>query len=243
MAVSRTAALVLVTASLALLGARDTEAGPRRARTPRTRSVRMTSAENTSAPRAQGRLTFTTRRGMTYVRGAFTRLTPETTHTVRWGESGAAGPQFVTDRRGRAKIRVTALSEDSGADEHHFSLVDESGDEVLAHDDAHHGETGMHDDGHMDGVDHNAHHDDPAHHDDATMHDDGHMDGADHDAHHGGDAAGASDTSGTSGDDHASHHDGTSTGGGMHGGGSSGAGSMHGSGTSGSMHGGGMMKR
>lgn len=213
MMTSRTTGALLLTAALVLLGATASDAAPR---VRKSRTVRMTPADTASGTRAQGRMTFRTRRGTTYMSGAFTRLTPETMHTVRFDDTGADGPQFVTDRRGRAKIRAMAVSADAATDTHHFSVVDESGDPVLTHDDAHAG-SGMHDDGHMDGADHATHHDDPA------MHDDGHMDGTDHGAHHGD---GGTTGAGATGTDHGAHHGGTS---------SSGSGSMHG--------GGGMMKR
>lgn len=189
-------AAVVVTAIVAGLAGHDAEARARRT----TRTVRLKAAD--AAESAAGRMRFQTRRGATLMSASFAHLAPDTMHTVRWDAAGQDGGQFVTDHRGRAKLRNMAVPEGATGDVSRVSVVDENGDPVLTCDPD--SMPGMHDE--MPG-DHQG------------------MDGMM------GDGSGMHGGSTTDGTDHASHHDGSTTGGsGSSGDGMMGSGGMHGGG-------------
>jgi hypothetical protein len=120
---------LVVTLALAVLAgfvAHEAEARGRSA----TRTLRM--AAPADATSAAGRMQFRTHRGTTFVSATFSRLAPDTLHTLHWDATGQDGPQFTTDRRGRAKLRHRAVPVDAAAGTPQISVTDENGDEVLA---------------------------------------------------------------------------------------------------------------
>ena len=251
---SRLRIVAAVVAAFLIVGfaCHDAEARARRA----TRTVRMVAADADTS--AAGRMRFRTRRSATFMSASFTHLAPNSMHTVRWDGVGQDGGQFVTDHRGRAKLRHMAVPDGATGDVPQVSVVDEDGNPVLTCDPdsmpaMHHPASADHHDmGEMMGGDRGMCSQECMDHCtdggtcDAQCHEDhgctdscccsGAMDGTSGDQH-----CGSGMQSGSSGDDsdHAAHHDGSTQGGMMGGSGSSGGGMMSGGG----MHGGGMMKK
>lgn len=110
------------------------------------RSVRLAATESGDA--AMGRVSFRSRRGTTYLSARFSRLAPDTSYRMTWDADGESGVPFMTDFRGRARIRRVEVSGDAAVEGTDVSVTDESGDPVLACDAGsmpgmHDGEGGM----------------------------------------------------------------------------------------------------